>query len=152
MVLDATSDQWPKAQLVAKISWPGSGRVPETDFLKKANEEAKKTKGKWATKHLPRVFYAKDVVFEIDSTLESVASLFEGATFVNGNYSYEPRALRVIIQERLYPLKSLAEVRDIGQVFLDVACSTCPVRFLITMHLPHFSPPLALRLSRDPSS
>jgi len=125
VVLGATSERWSTADLVVKISWPGSLRVPETDFLKKASEEAEKTEGKWATKHLPRVFYAKDVVFESGSTLESVASLFEDATFVNGKYRYERRALRVIVQERLHPLKSLSNVRDIGQVFVDVACSTC---------------------------
>ena len=39
------------------------------------------------------MFYAKDVVFEEDSTLESVASLFEDATFVGEDYVYERRAL-----------------------------------------------------------
>jgi len=125
VVLGATCEQWSTADLVVKISWPGSLRVPESDFLKKASEEAEKTEGRWATKHLPRVFYAKDVVFESGSTLESVASLFEDATFVNGKYRYERRALRVIVQERLYPIKSLSNVKDIGQVFVDVACSTC---------------------------
>jgi len=124
-VLNATSDRWPNTELVVKISWPGSCRVPETDFLKKANEEAEKTNGGWAAKHLPHVFYAKDVVFDEESTLESVARLFESAELVNGKHVYERRTLRVIVQERLYPLKSLGNVRDIGQVFLDVACSTC---------------------------
>jgi len=124
-VLDATSDRWPDTELVVKISWPSSCRVPETDFLKKANEEAEKTDGGWAAKHLPQVFYAKDVVFDEGSTLESVARLFESAELVNGKHVYERRTLRVIVQERLYPLKSLGKVRDIGQVFLDVACSTC---------------------------
>jgi len=125
VVLGATCEQWSTADLVVKISWPGSLRVPESDFLKKAGEEAEKTEGRWATKHLPRVLYAKDVVFESGSTLESVASLFEDATFVNGKYRYERRALRVIVQERLYPIKWLSNVKDIGQVFVDVACSTC---------------------------
>jgi len=124
-VLDATSDRWPNTELVVKISWPGSCRVPETDFLKKANEEAEKSGGGWATKHLPQVFYAKDVVFDEGSTLESVARLFESAELVNGKHVYERRTLRIIVQERLYPLKSLGNVSDIGQVFLDVACSTC---------------------------
>jgi len=57
--------------------------------------------------------------------LGSVVRLFGGAEFVNGNYVYERRALRVIIQERLYSLKSLTNVKDIGQVFLDIACSMC---------------------------
>ncbi|KAF9643615.1 hypothetical protein BDM02DRAFT_3123168 [Thelephora ganbajun] len=123
VVLKATSDRWPKNKLVIKISWPGSGRVPETDFLKKAYAEAEKTDGQWATKHLPRVFYAKDVVFEKDSTLESVASLFTDAKFAKRGYVYERRTLRIIIQEQLVPIKSLSNTRDICQVFTDIACT-----------------------------
>jgi len=123
-VFNATCDLWKEYKLVIKISWPGSARVPETQFVKKAREEAK-AENEWATNHLPRVFYDKDVVFEQGSTLESVASLFDNATFVKGKYTYERRALRVIIQERLYPLKSLSNVKEIGQVLVDVACSTC---------------------------
>jgi len=124
-VFNATSDRWKEYKLVVKISWPDSGRVPETKFMKKAKEEAEKTEDKWATNHLPRVFYDKDVVFEKGSTLESAASLFDVATIVNGKYTYERRALRVIVQERLYPLRSLSNVREIGQAFVDVACSMC---------------------------
>ena len=124
-VLNATCSKWEDTELVIKVSWPSSNRVSETEFLKKANEEAEKTDGKWATKHLPRVLYSKDVVFGQDSTLNSVARLFNNAKLVNKEYKYERRTLRVIIQERLYPLKMLTDVGEIGQVFVDVACSMC---------------------------
>jgi hypothetical protein len=124
-VLGATSDRWKDTKLIVKICWPDSDRIPETDFLKKANEAAENTEGKWATKHLPRVFYAEDVAFDPDSTLDSIARLFDEAKVVNGGFEYERRTLRVIVQERLYSLKSLANVKDVGQVFLDVAGSTC---------------------------
>ena len=104
------------------------------------------------TRHLPRVFYAKDIVFGKSSALESVACLFEDGKVINKSYTYERRTLRVMIQERLYALESLTNARDIGQVFLDVACSTCHFCFLITIRLPHFSSSLALRRSRDTSS
>ena len=124
-VVDGTSAKWPNTELVVKVSWPGSGRVPETHFLEKACEEANKTKNRWAIKHLPRMLHARDVTFEPGSTLELVADLFRDPTFTSGKFKYERRALRVIIQERLHSIKSLTNVRDIGQVFLDVACSTC---------------------------
>ena len=89
-------------------------------------DEAEKTAGQWAAKHLPRVFYAKDITFDKSSALESVGRLFEDAKVINKSYMYERRTLRVIIQERLYALESLTNVRDIGQVFLDVACSMWP--------------------------
>ena len=126
VVLKAKSERWPGIKLVVKVSWPGSGRVPESDFIKKAMEEAEKPPGKWAAKHLPRILYSKDIIFAEDSVLKSVEGLFKKAKFVNGDYPYEPRALRIIIQERLYPLKLLTNARDIGQVFLDTACSTWP--------------------------
>ena len=144
VVLEAASDLWPETELVVKISWPSSSRVRETDFLKKASDEAEKSPGKWAKNHLPRVFYANDVVFDESSAIESVAHLFKNAKFVNGSYAYEQRTLRVIVQERLYPFKSLSNVKDIGQVFLDIACSACPFRYPIDLYLPNFSSPLAL--------
>ena len=124
LVLNAKSPKWKGRALVVKISWPTSGRAPETDFLTKASDMAK-GKHAWAANHLPKVYYAKDVAFEADSTLGSVAGLFENAKFVNGNYVYERRTLRIIIQERLYPLKSLTNVKDVGQVFVDVLCGMC---------------------------
>jgi len=123
MVLDATSTKWRDKQLVVKISWPTSDRVSETEFLEKAKDAAKGDHA-WAAKHLPTVYYAEDVVFQADSTLNSVERLFEDAELIDGDYVYEPRTLRIIIQERLYPLKSLTNVKDVGQVFLDVACGT----------------------------
>ena len=146
LVRRARSDQWPNVNLVVKISWPKVGFGAESEFLEKAIEEAKKTEGGWATKHLPQMFWAKDIAFDEDSTLESVGNLFKDAKFEGGGYTYERRILRIIIQEELYPLKSLTNVRDIGQVFVDIACSACPSRFLITaFRLCHSSPPLAPR-------
>jgi len=124
VVVKATSDRWKGTNLVVKISWPGAGRVPETKFLEKAIEEARKTEGEWAVKHLPRVFYARDLSFSEDSTFKSVERLFKDAKFAEPerDYVYERRELRIIIQEELYPLKSLTNAKDIGQVFVDIAC------------------------------
>jgi len=129
VVIGGTSGKWPETNLVVKFSWQGSGRVPETHFLEKACAEAEKTKdNKWAIKHLPRILHARDITFEPGSALKSVAGLFRNPTFVGREFEYEHRPLRIVIQERLHPLKSLTSVRDIGQVFLDIACSSC-VRF-----------------------
>ena len=72
-VVDATSIRWPETELVVKVSWPGSRRVPETDFLKKACEEAEGTKDGWAINHLPRMLHASDGASGEDSILGSVA-------------------------------------------------------------------------------
>jgi hypothetical protein len=153
VVLKATSDQWPKKKLVVKVSWPTTGRVSESDFLKKALEEAENAEGRWATKHLPHMFWAGDIEFGTDSTFGSVTNLFEGAKFVGDEFVYERRALRVIIQEELHPLKSLGDVKEIGQVFVDVVCGACPLCFSSTgVHSGHSSSPLAPRSPWDPSS
>jgi len=130
-VLHATSARWWRTELVIKISWPGSDRVAENKFLARATEFADRTRNKWALNHLPRIVFSKDVRFGKNSTHEKVARLFQKAEFVNGEYEYERRTLRIIIQERLYPLKTLTNVRDIAQVLLDVACSMCLDRFLV---------------------
>ena len=126
VVLKATSDHWPDMNLVVKVSWPSTGRVAESKFLEKATEEAKKTEKGWATKHLPQMLWTDDFVFGEKSTFGSVANLFKDAKFQERKkFVYEPRALRIIIQEELHPLKSLGNVREIGQVFVDIACSAC---------------------------
>ena len=145
-VLYAKSTKW-NTPIVIEISWPTSGRVSETDFLTKASKMAQGDH-EWASKHLPKVFYAEDVIFDTDSTLESVAGLLENAKFVNGKYKYERSTLRIIIQERLFPVKSLKSVADIGQVFLV----TIHFPFSITIRLPRFSSSLALRQCWHPPS
>jgi hypothetical protein len=122
-VLHGTSSNWKKRDLVVKISWPGSNRAVESELLREATSKANSTiDNEWALNHLPKVLYAQDVVFDSDSTYERVASLFDDAKIDNGEYTYERRTLRIIIQERLYPLKELTKVKDVGQVLLDVAC------------------------------
>ena len=122
VVLHAKATRWKKLGLVVKISWPGSKRIAENEFIAKAVETAKQKLNKWALKHLPQVLFAQDMVFDSNSTHGKVASLFDNAEFFNGGYEYERRTLRIIIQERLYPLKTLTNARDIAQVLLDVIC------------------------------
>ena len=59
-----------------------------------------------------------------------------------------------IVLLMLCPLNSLSSAKDIGQVFVDVACGAkaFPFLFAVHLHLPHFSSPLALRRRRNPSS
>ena len=148
VVLRATSDggHWGE-NLVVKVSYPGSRRISENKFIDKAKKQAQKTEGGWATKHLPEVFYSEDVDPGENSTLESVASLFKDPKYASPKQgpTYERRTLRIIVQEELQPLKSLKNARDIGQAFLDIACSMFPSRFSIDIRLPYRSSSMALR-------
>ena len=78
------------------------------------------------------------VVFGPGTTLGSVAAMFGDGKFVGKrNYVYEPRTLRIIVQEELHTLRSLGNVKGIGQVLVDVACSAYIVfRFWICIRLP----------------
>ena len=127
-VMYGTSSKWPNRQLVIKISWVDDFRVSEREFMEKAVEETMKPEQEWALNHLPRFFYVEDVK---DQTCRSVQELFENAWFANGEYTYQRREMRIVVQEPLDSLETLTNVRDIGQVMLDVACGTCPLhRFL----------------------
>ena len=123
VVLHARTEKWEGSELVVKFSWPGSGRVAENEFLVKATRVAKSKHG-WALKHLPQILYSQDVVFERDSAHESVEKIFgDERAEIDGYFHYEQRVLRIIIQERLYPLKTLKNVREIAQVLVDIICS-----------------------------
>ena len=126
VVLHAKCERWKNEKLVIKISWPGVGRDAEDLFIKRATDIAKNDEThKWALNHLPKVFYARDFRFDRHSTHGKVADLFNRAKFAGDvRYEYEQRTQRIIIQERLRPLKDLTNVKDIAQVLLDVACST----------------------------
>jgi serine/threonine protein kinase len=120
-VLEAKSAT--RSDLVVKISWPGSKRVAENEFLEKAIKMANSDPAHvWAVKHLPEVVFAQEVVFGPDSTHGMVAELFENIEFTNGEYEYEERTLRIMVQERLYPLTTLTDAKEIAQVLLDVGC------------------------------
>lgn len=122
-VLHAKSSRWEGLDLVVKISWPNSDWVPESAYLTKAVETAESTPAdEWALKHLPRVLFTQDIIFDSDSAHSKVASLFDDPEFVNGEYDYERRTLRIIIQERLYSLKVLNNAKQVAQVLLDVGC------------------------------
>ena len=122
-VMHGTSSKWPKSRLVVKVSWVDDSRIPEHEFMDKAVEEARKPGHEWALNHLPRFFYVEDIN---DQTDRSVQELFKAARFANKEYAYEKRQMRIMVQECLHRLKTLANVNDIGQVMLDVTCGGCP--------------------------
>jgi hypothetical protein len=123
-VMYGTSPKWPNSRLVVKISWVDDPRVSEQEFMDKAVEEATKAGHGWAVNHLPRFFYAEDVD---DATERSVQELFEVGRFMGKKYTYGRRQMRIVVQEPLHPLKTLTNVKDIGQVILDVACGVYPL-------------------------
>jgi hypothetical protein len=121
-VLEAQSEK--NSELVVKISWPGSKRVPENEFLEKAVEVARgDPRHHWALNHLPKVHLSQSVGFDSNSTHGKIANLFKDPKFVKRGYKYEERTLRIMVQERLYPLTTLKSAKEVAQVLLDIVCS-----------------------------
>lgn len=121
-VMYGTSPKWPNSRLVVKVSWVDDYRVSEQDFMDKAAEEATKPGHEWALNYLPRLFYVEDVNHLTDTP---VRELFKVACLENKEYTYERRQMRFVVQEPLHPFKTPTNVKDVGQVMLDVACGTC---------------------------
>ena len=98
-VLHAECERWKDEKLVIKISWPGVGRDAEDLFIKRATYIAENDEThKWALNHLPKVFYAQDLVFDKNSTHGKVVDLFKDAEFAGDvGYEYERRTQRIII-------------------------------------------------------
>ena len=61
-------------------------------------------------------------------------------------YVCEEHTLRIIVQERLYPLETLTNVRDVAQVLLDVLCDAS---FSFACQLPHAYADLVHRSSYE---
>ena len=130
-VMYGTSSKWPNRRLVVKISWVDNSLVSEREFMDKAVEEAMKPGHEWALNHLPRFFY---VDYVDDPTYRSVQELLENGKFTDGReYIYERRQMRIVVQEPLESLKTPTNVKDAGQLMLDVACGTyqLPPPFLV---------------------
>ncbi|KAF9021085.1 hypothetical protein BDZ89DRAFT_1163943 [Hymenopellis radicata] len=68
-VVEATSDAWPGKELVVKISWPASSRVPENEFVDKITEsvEAEGEAAAWVLDHIPTVLHSQDFPLPPDS-------------------------------------------------------------------------------------
>lgn len=123
-VFQGESEEWPDKQLVVKMSWPNKDRTSEAAFLKAAKAAAEKAaepgKRHWVLDHLPDLLYSHDFATEEDSAEARIAELLEDGVFAGGKeFAYEQRALRLTIQELLFPLKTLSSAKDVAKVFSD---------------------------------
>ncbi|KAF9462741.1 hypothetical protein BDZ94DRAFT_1298367 [Collybia nuda] len=77
----------------------------------------------WALNHLPNILHSED--FQLGSENEpmpqtKLALFFSKAEYVNGEFKYETRVLRVSVQERLYKMTTLPSLVGYAQVFYDI--------------------------------
>ncbi len=124
-VVEGTSDAWPDRELVVKISWPASSRVPENAFVDKISEavKAEGDAAAWVLDHIPTVLHSQEFHLTPDSPgrklFEYLSS--QDVKFADENScQYELRVCRVSVHERLHSLDTLVKPEDYAQVLFDV--------------------------------
>lgn len=101
--------------LIVKLSWCPKTRNPEHLIIKEARSRAE---GKSVLGHLPDVLSSH----EIDRTAEGPV---EGLMKLLGD-EYEPRVLRLLVMEELFPVVTLTTAAKVAKVFRDVFyCEYC---------------------------
>jgi hypothetical protein len=99
-------DAW-DGPLIVKLSWPAKSRISENDIIEKARGAANHDKHRWVLKHLPKVLHAED----------RHINLLSRALIDRMGDQYEERVLRIMVQEKLYPITERTAAVDLAQSF-----------------------------------
>ncbi|KAK0488047.1 hypothetical protein EDD18DRAFT_1292023 [Armillaria luteobubalina] len=123
-VIIGASLEWPGKQLVVKISHPSIYHESEQKLVAgakaKAREMASKGKEHWVLNHLPEILHSQDFN-EKDCTQKRLMELLIKAEYAEEKtLLYQEHVLRITVSERLFPLDSLTDIKEVGQVFLDI--------------------------------
>jgi hypothetical protein len=102
-------DSW-AGSLVVKLSWPAKSRISENDLIAKARYVANQEQHRWVLKHLPKVLHAED---------RHITSLSRALIDRMGDL-YEERVLRIIVQDKLYPITERTTAVDLAQSFREI--------------------------------
>ena len=100
------------SHVIVKLSWSPKSRKSEQALINKARNDAILYGDEWILDHLPNVLHAQD----FDRTDEEPV---KGLTELLGN-KYEPRVLRLLVLEELFPITELVAPSDLAQVFRDI--------------------------------
>lgn len=104
-------DAWNRG-LIVKLSRSPKSRKSEDIIISEARNYAKACGDQWVLDHLPNVLHAED----IDRTNEGPV---KGLIELLGD-RYEPRVLRMLVLEELFPVTELAAAPVLAQAFRDV--------------------------------
>ncbi|KAK0460330.1 hypothetical protein IW261DRAFT_1614675 [Armillaria novae-zelandiae] len=125
-VLLACWSAWPDEELVANISWPSIHHDTEKTLMEvpkaKAEEMADEGNRDWVSNHLPEIIHSQDFRSKEKESSQQrrlVEALNKAEYADRKVFTYEEH-LRITLSERLFPITDLADVKDIGQVFLDI--------------------------------
>ncbi|KIK65129.1 hypothetical protein GYMLUDRAFT_39520 [Collybiopsis luxurians FD-317 M1] len=103
---------WKGLQLVMKLSFLSVTRPPEAHIIKHCTDKAAELKHDWVLNHLPKVYWSFTQPFSETSVQSNLEDKLGG--------NYEERVLRGIIQEELFNILELTDIREFAQVFFDI--------------------------------
>jgi hypothetical protein len=103
------SEAWNNG-LIVKLSWPAKFRVSEQVMIEQARSKANNDEHRWVLNHLPKVLHAEDVH----------VNLLSRALIDRLGNEYEERVLRLIVQEKLFPLTERKNAPDLGESFREI--------------------------------
>ncbi|KAJ7231053.1 hypothetical protein B0H12DRAFT_1192785 [Mycena haematopus] len=104
--------QGKKKDLVVKLSWPAKSRTSEAELVKIATQKATELGDEWVLNHLPIILHAEEKEFDEDSPQQCLSKHF--------GEDYEVRVLRIVVQERLYPITQLTTAAELGEAFRGI--------------------------------
>ena len=104
-------DAW-NNNLIVKFSWVPKARTSEDTIIDEACKYAKASGDLWVLNHLPNILYAED----IDRTSEEP---IKGLMEILGD-RYEPRVLRLLVSDELFPISELADAPVLAGAFRDI--------------------------------
>ncbi|THV01025.1 hypothetical protein K435DRAFT_421405 [Dendrothele bispora CBS 962.96] len=122
LVIDAAPKSQPRTPLyIVKVSFPSADRASEASMLWLASKTAKRNPDwNWVERHLPGFKFWLDIELvngQDDFPQERIKAFLDEHC---PQFSYEERVLRVLVQDKLYPLTSLRVEAQYAQVFCDV--------------------------------
>ncbi|KAJ7162270.1 hypothetical protein C8R46DRAFT_1000256 [Mycena filopes] len=98
--------------VVVKWTWPAKGRTAEATPVRTATDLATSSGDTWVLNHLPNILHAEQQDFEDeDSQCRSSDHLDDDV---------EPRVLRILVQEELFPITDLTIADEFSQAFYGI--------------------------------
>ncbi|THV01020.1 hypothetical protein K435DRAFT_963698 [Dendrothele bispora CBS 962.96] len=122
IVIDAAPKSQPRTPLyIVKVSFPSADRASEASMLWLASKTAKRNPDwNWVERHLPGFKFWLDIELvngQDDFPQERIKAFLDEHC---PQFGYEERVLRVLVQDKLYPLTDLRVEAQYAQVFCDV--------------------------------
>ncbi|KAK7056473.1 hypothetical protein VNI00_003028 [Paramarasmius palmivorus] len=132
---------------VLKLACQAESREPEWKFLDTVHDfvAEKPEERKWILNHLPKMLLKQDIALDVVD--------FEALLGSNGDpkdFGYEPRVMRAIVYEQLYPIHTLHLPGLFKKVFLDtIECHEWLTKHLHILHRDISVGNLMYRISDD---